>query len=228
MTTPRRKDAVYGIFGAGGHGREIAWLATQCGIPSGRLRFVVDPEFAVTTIVDGISVLSTEEFGRSHPRAAVFVAIGDPHQRQRNVARLQTAGHCFPPLISCRAILSPSAQYEEGVMVFPGATVTVNVKLGSHVHLNVNCSISHDVEIGPFTSVSPGVHVCGHVTIGHRVFVGAGACVINGEEGRPVAIGDDVVIAAGACVIRSVAPGAKVGGVPAYPLLKRGCPLPER
>ena len=37
-----------------------------------------------------------------------------------------------------------------------------------------------------------------------------------------------LVIAAGACVIRSVTAGAKVGGVPAYPLLKPGCPPPER
>jgi sugar O-acyltransferase (sialic acid O-acetyltransferase NeuD family) len=220
MTTPRRSDAVYGIFGAGGHGREIAWLATQCGIPSECLRFVVDPEFAVAAIVNGIPVLGTEEFGRRHPGAPVFVAIGDPHQRQRNVARLQTAGHWFPPLSSCRAILSPTAQYKEGVIVFPGVTVTVNVGLGEHVHLNVNCSISHDVEIGPFTSVSPGARVCGHVTIGHRVFVGAGACVINGAEGRPLIIGNDAVIAAGASVIRPVAAGAKVGGVPARRLRK--------
>jgi sugar O-acyltransferase (sialic acid O-acetyltransferase NeuD family) len=221
MTTPCRTDAVYGIFGAGGHGREIAWLATQCGIPSGRLRFVVDPEFAVTTIVSGIPVLSAEEFGRNHPRAAVFVAIGDPHRRQRSVARLQTAGHYFPPLISSHAILSPSVQYQEGVIVFPGATVTVNIVLGEHVHLNVNSSVSHDVEIGPFTSVSPGVHVCGHVTIGHRVFVGAGACIINGAEGRPLVIGDDAVIAAGACVVSSIPPGVNVGGIPARPLAKR-------
>jgi sugar O-acyltransferase (sialic acid O-acetyltransferase NeuD family) len=182
------------------------------------LCFVVDREFAVTSITDGIPVLSTEEFGRRHPGAPVFVAIGDPQQRQQSVARLQTAGHSFPPLISSRAMLSDSVQYEDGVIVFPGATVTVNVKLRQHVHLNVNCSISHDVEIGEYTSVSPGTHVCGHVTIGRRVFIGAGACVTNGSQGSPLTIGDDAVIAAGACVICSAAAGAKIGGVPARSL----------
>jgi sugar O-acyltransferase (sialic acid O-acetyltransferase NeuD family) len=227
MTHSCQRDAVFGIFGAGGHGREIAWVATQSGIQADRLRFVVDPEFAAAAIVSDIRVLSTEEFGRLHPRAPVFVAIGDPRLRLRTVARLQSGGHSFPPLISDRAILSPSARYEEGVIVFPGSTVTVDVTLGRHVHLDVNCSISHDAEIGRFTSVSPGVRVCGHVTIGRRVFVGAGACIINGAQGRPLLIGDDSVIAAGACVIRSVPPGAKVGGVPARPLMKSSCRSPE-
>src|SRR5437762_8093961 len=122
--------AVYGIFGAGGHGREIAWLARHCGIPLKCLRFLVDPGYVPPTVLNDIPVLSTEEFTRRHPGTPVFVAIGDPHQRLESVKRLRAAGHRFPPLISCRATLSPSAQYDEGVIVFPGAVVTVNVRLG--------------------------------------------------------------------------------------------------
>jgi sugar O-acyltransferase (sialic acid O-acetyltransferase NeuD family) len=221
MRGPCHTIAPYGIFGAGGHGREVAWLATQCGIPSDRLRFVVDPEFARATIVNGIPVVSTEEFTRLHPGAPVFVAIGDPHQRQKNVARLRAVGHHFPPLVSCHAILSPSVRYGEGALVFPGVTMTVNIRLREHVHVNVNCSISHDVAVGAFTSISPGVTVCGRVRVGNAVFIGAAACVINGVHGSPLVVGDDAVIAAGACVVCSVCAGAKVGGVPARPLRRR-------
>ena len=45
------------------------------------------------------------------------------------------------------------------------------------------------------------------------MFVGAGACILNGAEARPLIIGDEVVIGAGACVIRSVPSGATVVGV---------------
>ncbi len=207
--------AVYGIFGAGGHGREIAWLAGRCGIPCGELRFVVDGEFAQQAVVNGIPVLEAADFTRRHPRAPVFVAIGDPHLRRRSAVRLEQAGHSFPSLIADRANLSPTVQHGGGVIVFPGATVTVDVKLGEHVHVNVNSSISHDVEIGAFTSVSPGASICGHVRIGHSVLIGAGACVINGTERRPLTIGDDAIVGAGACVIGPVPAGAKVVGVPA-------------
>lgn len=179
---------------------------------------MVDREFGANPVVNGIPVLDAADFTRRHPRAPVFVAVGDPHLRRRSAARLAQAGHSFPSLIPTGTNLSPSVRHGCGMIVFPGATLTVNVKLGEHVHVNVNSSISHDVEIGDFTSLSPGARICGHVTIGHSVLVGAGACVINGVEGRPLMIGDEAVIGAGACVIRSVAPGAKVVGVPAHPI----------
>jgi sugar O-acyltransferase (sialic acid O-acetyltransferase NeuD family) len=148
----------------------------------------------------------------------MMVAVGDPCSRRDIVARLTKAGHSFPPLVSPRAILSGSVKLAEGVIMFPGAIVSVNVALGAHVHVNVNCSLSHDVEVGPFSSLSPGATVCGHVRIGRNVFVGAKACIVNGAEGRRLAIGDGAVVAAGACVTGSVPAQARVGGVPARAL----------
>jgi sugar O-acyltransferase (sialic acid O-acetyltransferase NeuD family) len=211
-------EAVLGIFGAGGHGREIAWLATAHGVSPRQMRFVVDSDFRKEGSIHDITVMEYQEFARNHSGAPMVVAVGDPSSRRAIVARLTKAGHSFPALISPYAILSHSVELGEGVIVFPGAIVSVNVAIGAHVHINVNCSLSHDVEIGPFSSLSPGATVCGHVKIGRNVFVGAKSCIVNGAEGRRLAIGDGAVVAAGACVTGSVPAQARVGGVPARAL----------
>jgi acetyltransferase-like isoleucine patch superfamily enzyme len=103
----------------------------------------------------------------------------------------------------------------EGVVLCAGTVVTTDVVIGAHVHVNLGCTISHDARVGEFSTLSPGVHVSGNVTIGRDVFVGTGACIINGTAGQPLTIGDGAVIAAGACVTRPVEPGSMVAGVPA-------------
>ncbi|MGH2715881.1 MAG: acyltransferase [Thermoleophilaceae bacterium] len=81
------------------------------------------------------------------------------------------------------------------------------------------------IEIGDDTTLSAGVRVLAHdsstrkhtgytilkrVSIGRRVYIGAGAIVLPG-----VTIGDDAVVGAGSVVTRDVAPGTVVAGNPA-------------
>jgi sugar O-acyltransferase (sialic acid O-acetyltransferase NeuD family) len=206
---------VLGIFGTGGHGRECAWLALDLGWSKEKLRFVVNEEFMQADVVDGIAVMTASSFGHEFAGASVVVAVGDPAKRALIVKGLEAYSHKFPPLISKRAILSPSVDISEGVIVFPGSFVSVNVELGAHSHINANCSISHDCIIGSFSSLSPGVNICGHVSIGAEVFVGANACVINGTPYRKLSICDGASIGAGACVVNDVEAAAQVVGVPA-------------
>jgi maltose O-acetyltransferase len=81
------------------------------------------------------------------------------------------------------------------------------------------------ISVGDETTISAGVEILAHdaspkrhvgytmiarVTIGNRVYVGAGAIVLPG-----VTIGDGAVVGAGSVVTRDVAPGAVVAGNPA-------------
>jgi len=212
------EDRTFGIFGIGGHGRELHWLAIQCGIPFARMKFIADPVFQTQGTVNGTDVVDIETFSRQFPGAPVFVGIGDPTARHRIVAKLTSHGHRFPPLISPHALLSPTTRCHDGVVVFHRSVISVNVDIGAHAHVNVGCSISHDVTVGAFSSLSPGVNVCGGVKIGADVFVGANACVIHSVPERELRIGDGAYIAAGACVTHSVDIGTRVAGVPARPM----------
>jgi UDP-3-O-[3-hydroxymyristoyl] glucosamine N-acyltransferase len=100
---------------------------------------------------------------------------------------------------------------------------TTNIRLGHHVQINLDCTIGHDVVMGDFTTLAPGVHVSGWVHFGKRVYVGTGAVLINGTEDRPLTVGDDAVIGVGAVVTKSVPTGETWGGVPAG-LLRRERP----
>lgn len=218
LLTTRIANGAVGIFGAGGHGRELAWLARECWGGSVPLSFVVDREHITETERNGIRVVSLSEFSEGHPGAYIAIAIGDPAQRERCVATCRSHGFRSVSIVHPRVAMSPWVVAGEGCVVAAGAVLTTNIELGHHVHINVCCSVSHDAVIGDFSTLSPGVRLAGWVTMGRRVFVGAGAVVRNGASDRPIRIGDDAVIGAGACVVDDVPPGTTVVGVPAAPV----------
>jgi sugar O-acyltransferase (sialic acid O-acetyltransferase NeuD family) len=202
------------IFGAGGSGREVAWLAAQAWSENVSPCFVVDDPRYLTPPVNGIPVSLLSEIAPSDD-ARFVVALGDPAQRRRVAAMFAAAGHHPATLIHPRAEMSHSVRVGTGTVICANSVVTCNVSIGSHVQVNVNCSISHDSTLGDYCTLSPGVNIPGNVHIGPDVFVGTNACFINGKPDRPLVIGEGAVIAAGACVIGDIAPHTLVAGVPA-------------
>jgi sugar O-acyltransferase (sialic acid O-acetyltransferase NeuD family) len=202
------------IFGAGGHGRELAWLAHQAWGDAVEVQFVVDrPEFLGDPVNNfAISLLHDVDAGLD---TRFVVALGDSAARRAATASCVSAGHVPATLVHPRVELSNHVELGDGVVLCAGVIVTTNIKIGKHVHVNIGCTISHDVRIGDYSTLSPGVHIAGNVVIGEDVFIGTGASVINGRLGEPLTIDDGAVIAAGACVTEPVGPRWMVAGVPA-------------
>lgn len=202
------------IFGAGGAGREVAWLSEQLWGESIERIFIVDNEKYLTDPVNGIRVELLASIDPA-PDARFVVAMGDPAHRRRCAASCEKMGMTPTILRHPRAEISGRVEIGNGSIICAGCVVTTNVVIGRHVYINVGSTISHDARIGDFATLSPGVHVAGNVHIGENVFIGTGANLINGESGRPLVIGDGAVVAAGACVTSAIEPGAMVAGVPA-------------
>lgn len=200
------------VLGAGGHGREIAWLARRCWRDNVEIVHLVDDPKYFPPGQHNIGLLGTTP---ADTQSRFVVAVGDAAARRRLAIACEQRGLRAATLVHPMVEASPSVTLAEGAVVCAGSVLTTDVRIGRHAHVNISCTISHDVEIGDFATISPGVHIAGYVSIGSDVFVGIGASIVNGRPGHTLKIGEAAVIAAGACVTGDVPPGAMVAGVPA-------------
>jgi len=202
------------VFGAGGSGREVAWLAQQCWLGRVDVIHLVDRPEYLSGSVNGHPVHLVQDAVAS-PASRFIVAVGDSALRRQAVAACEAVGLQATHVVHPRVEASVFLDVAPGVLIGAGTVLTTNIRIERHVHINIGCTVSHDVVIGEFATLSPGVHVSGTVHIGRDVFIGTGANIINGRSGAPLVIGDGAVIAAGACVTMAVDAGAMMAGVPA-------------
>lgn len=206
------------IYGAGGFAREVAWLAQSCSNAEQIIEvvcFIDDDMSTHGELLNNIPSMSLEMARNQFPEATVVGGVGSPKTRQLLMEKAAVAGFGFTSLIHPNVEYSQWIEMGAGAVICAGNILTTNITLGDHVQINLDCTIGHDVVMGDYTTISPGVHVSGWVHVGKRVYVGTGAVFINGTRESPLVVGDDAVIGAGSCVTRSVPPGVTVVGVPA-------------
>ena len=207
------------VYSGGGFGREVAWLAQECG--QNVVCFIDDDATKQGMLLNGIPMLSLEEARRKFHAAGVVGGTGTPTTRELLMKKASGAGLGFITLIHPRVERSSWIDIGEGTVICAGNILTTNIVLGRHVQINLDCTVGHDVVMGDFATLAPGVHVSGCVRLGRRVYVGTGAVILNGTPDEPLVVGDDAVIGAGAVVTKPVPAGVTVVGVPARPIQRR-------
>lgn len=217
---PPKKVAVYSV---GGFGREVAWLIGSCITPGGDseydlLCFLDDDPQKQGQVINGLSVRSLDSLSEKARDTHLVVAVGSPRTRRGIVEKAERSGFEFETIVHPRVERSAYLDIGEGSVICAGCILTVNIVIEKHVQINLDCTIGHDVRIGAFTTLAPGVHVSGCVHLGEEVYIGTGATIINGTFDEPLIIEDKVVVGAGACVTKSIPTGQTVVGIPARPL----------
>lgn len=210
------------IVGAGGHGREalgVARAANRAGNRWDDIVFVDDGLARDPLRGEGTTLLGRLQAVCVGPVEQVMgtgdeyvIAIGDPAARKRVADHIGDTARSTT-LVDPTARLGDDVTVSAGVMIFPGAICTTNVRIGAHSHLNCGVVVSHDCRIGETVSLSPGVLLSGAVTVEDGAFVGSGAVVLPG-----LTVGQGAVVGAGAVVTDDVAPATTVVGVPARPV----------
>jgi serine acetyltransferase len=97
-----------------------------------------------------------------------------------------------------------------GTVVFAGAVVQPESRIGSHAIINTSATVDHNCILEDYVQVAPGANLCGNVCVGTGTFVGANAVVLENLK-----IGRWSIIGAGAVVIRDLPHQVVAVGCPA-------------
>lgn len=220
-------DALFGIYGAGGHGREILPFAIdhlhEHQVPLNRLYFIDDA--TTSTVVNDVAVLPLAEFLRM-PADARFVAVTMGHSAARQSAAARLAAHGIEPwsITAQTAVVLPPTQIGPGAVLSSFVYVGPNVSIGQCFQANTRSHVSHDCVIEDFVTLAPGAICNGNVHVQTHAYIGAGALIRQGAAGRPLVIGAHAVVGMGAVVVKDVAPFATVVGNPARVLHRSSQP----
>jgi len=210
------KDLI--IFGASGFGREVAWAAERQNKvePAWNiLGFMDDDEHIQGSWINGYRVIGkTSDVGK-YSEAYYVVAVGSSKTREKIVGNLKTAN----PDIKFGTVIDPSVEMSELVTIGEGTIIcahsifTVNIEIGSHVIINLDCTIGHDAVIHDFVTLYPSVNVSGITNIGYAAELGTGMQIIQGKS-----VGEYSIVGAGAVVVKDIPAKCTAVGSPAKPI----------
>lgn len=207
------KDIV--IIGAGGFGREVAWLIEDINKVTHEWKivgFVDDGEPMQGKEINGYKVVGNVEWLKRQA-LHVVIAIGNPASKKKVIERLAESKNIYPVLIHPSVICSDRVKIGEGSIICAGNIITVNVEIGKHSIINLACTIGHDAVLGDYTTVAPVVAISGCVTTEECVNIGTGAALIQG-----VTVGENTIIGAGAVVVMDLPANCTAVGAPAKPI----------
>lgn len=202
------------IIGAGGFGREVAWLVERINeiSPVWDFRGFIDDNQALwNREVDGYKIHGgCSILEQSKEDVWCVFAIGNAAIRFSGVKRLQSLGHIhFAALVDPDVKMSSSVTIGEGSIICAGTILTVDICIGSHNIINLDCTIGHDVVLEDFVTLYPSVNISGCVKIGNTTEIGTGSQIIQGIE-----IGSGNIIGAGSVVIKNLQSDVTAVGVP--------------
>lgn len=215
LRTPQRLV----ILGAGGFAREVLDVYLACNEagwgPFEVLGFLADGEHA-GSLVNDLPILGGIEWLAGRDDLLAICAVGDPAVRRTIVRRATGAGARFHSVIHPKATLTRRVEIGPGTVITAGCVLTNQIRIGSHVHLNLNCTVGHDTVIEDYVTVAPGVHISGNVTLGAGSNIGTGAVIIQQHS-----VGSGAVIGAGAVVTTDIPPDTVAVGMPAKAIKER-------
>lgn len=200
------------IIGAGGFGRETAWLVERINKDNltWNLKGFIDDDPALWgNTEDGYPVLGGCDYLVQQPEAYCVCAVGASRTRKKIIGKIEEKV-LFATLIDPSVLMSDRMSIGEGTIICAGNILTVDIEIGKHNIINLDCTVGHDAVLEDFVTLYPSVNVSGNVTLEECAEIGTGAQIIQGKR-----IGSEIIVGAGAVVIKNLPGGCTAVGSPA-------------
>lgn len=203
------------IIGASGFGREVAWLVERINDKEKTwqlMGFLDDNPDIQGKAVNEYKVLGTTDDVNKYPDAYYVCAVGASKTREKIIGRVLQ----ILPKAQFATLIDPSAEYSnfvsfgKGSIICAHTIITVNVEIGEHVIINLDCTVGHDAVIKDFATLYPSVNVSGASEVGRGAELGTGTQIIQCKR-----IEDYTIVGAGATIIRDIEDSGVYVGVPA-------------
>lgn len=194
------------LLGAGRHAKEVIEALLLLGWRSQDLLCFAD--FSDKKSVCGIRITTSKDDATKHNE--FIIATGSSSTREVLFEQgiswrlIPTSIIASTASVSNQSLLEPGLNIMEFVYVGPNATINTGALL------NTASSIHHDVSIGEFCEIAPGVRVLGGAVIGRKSLIGANAVILP-----DIKVGEGCIIGAGAVVTTDIPPYSAAVGVPA-------------
>lgn len=203
------------IIGAGGFGREVAWLVERINKAEKTwniLGFLDDKKNLAGKHINNYPVLGCVEDAEKFDDCSFVCAIACAKTRKKIVENLKETNKniSFATLKDPSSEISDLTQIGEGSVICARAIITVNVKIGSHVIVDIASTIGHDAVLDDYVTLYPNVNVSGFDKIGVGCEIGVGSQIIQGKSLEKFSI-----VGAGAVVIDDIPENCTAVGCPA-------------
>lgn len=205
------------IIGAGGFGRELyQWCKEINAVtPKWSIRGFLDDNLEALDGIDcDINVVGTIKDWQPSYDEEFVLGIAEPTTKEKIVSLLESKGASFVSVIHPEAKIGDFNKLGKGVVIYPGARVTVNATIGDFATILDLATVGHDAIVGNFTTVCGSCGINGHVAVADHVFIGSHVTVAPGCK-----IGSGAYVGGGSVVVKNVRAGYRVFGNPAKKLM---------
>ena len=180
------KDIV--IIGAGGLGKEVAWLIENINDQTpiwNILGFLEDEKHNENwgKVINGFPVLGGNSWLEDFEKEIyVICAIGKGSVRKSAFEKVSKY-----PNVKLATLIDPTVRIDKTVNIGLGSiicrncTLTVNTNIGEGVLMNTGASVGHDSKVEAYCTFLTNSIAAGHTSFGECCDIGSGAFILQGK-----------------------------------------------